>query len=197
MFQIALLLIVVAGVSMRSGAGTVAANKAPNIARDDGEGMQAVPFRVTLGFERFRLPNGEHVGLLCANNVVELAPGWWFGPVGLLNARLELGRRPESAGGATRYASFLTDSGNGSFPSGHVTHAFSVASAIAAHYGPLWIKAIAYGVASLMGWSRVYHDAYFASDVLPGATIGSLVRTSLIPFHGFGSCMFRWCPFSM
>ena len=66
--------------------------------------MQAVPFRVTLGFERLRLPNDEHVGLLCASNVVELVPGWWLGPAGLPNVRLEVGRRPESAGAGTRFA---------------------------------------------------------------------------------------------
>ena len=58
-----------------------------------------------------------------------------------------------------------------------------MASVIAAHYEPLWIKATAYSVASLVGYSRIYHNAHFASDVLAGAAIGSLVGTSLVAFN--------------
>ncbi|MDL2335832.1 MAG: hypothetical protein QFC55_07370 [Chloroflexota bacterium] len=80
MFHKAWLPVVVAGVLMSSGEGAVAADKALNIAQDDATDMQALPARVTLGFERLRLPDDEHVGLLGASYVVELAPGWWFGP---------------------------------------------------------------------------------------------------------------------
>jgi hypothetical protein len=34
-----------------------------------------------LGFERVRLPGGERLGLLSAGYVLELAPGWWAGPM--------------------------------------------------------------------------------------------------------------------
>lgn len=95
--------------------------------------------------------------------------------------KLTVGRsRPAQDEGTHRFRPF---GGNASFPSGHVTQAFAVASVIAAHYEPLWIKTTAYGVASLVGYSRVYHNAHFASDVLAGAAIGLLVGTSLVAFN--------------
>ena len=59
--------VVVAGVLMSSGQCALAADKAPDIAQDDATRMQTLPARVTLGFERLRLPDDEHVGLLGAN----------------------------------------------------------------------------------------------------------------------------------
>ena len=62
------------------------------------------------------------------------------------------------------------------FPSNHATQAFAVASVIAAHYDDRrWVKWVAYGVATGVGISRVYHGAHWTSDVLAGAAIGSLV----------------------
>lgn len=95
--------------------------------------------------------------------------------------KLAVGRsRPAQDEGVYRFRPF---GGNGSFPSGHTTEAFAVASVIASHYEPLWIKTTAYGVASLVGYARVYHNAHFTSDVLAGAAIGSLVGTALVRFN--------------
>lgn len=92
--------------------------------------------------------------------------------------KLVVGRsRPNQDGGAHRFRPFGS---NASFPSGHTTQAFAVASVVASHYESPWVKTAAYGVASLVGYARVYHNAHFASDVLAGAAIGSLVGTSLV-----------------
>ncbi|MGZ5442914.1 MAG: phosphatase PAP2 family protein [Thermoanaerobaculia bacterium] len=62
------------------------------------------------------------------------------------------------------------------FPSNHATQAFAVASVIAAHYDDRrWVKWAAYGLATGVGISRVYHGAHWTTDVLAGAAIGSLV----------------------
>jgi len=58
-----------------------------------------------------------------------------------------------------------------SFPSGHTTAAFSGAGFIHKKYG--WqYAAPAYAAASFVGWSRVYSNKHWASDVLVGAVIG-------------------------
>ena len=47
-----------------------------------------------------------------------------------------------------------------------------MAATIAEHDDRLWVKGLAYGVASLVGYARVDHDAHFVSDVTAGAFIG-------------------------
>lgn len=69
---------------------------------------------------------------------------------------------------------------NSSFPSGHTTEAFALASVIANHYEEPWITGASYSVAGLVGAARMYHDAHFASDVLAGALIGTLVGKSVV-----------------
>ena len=62
-----------------------------------------------------------------------------------------------------------------SFPSGHATQAFTVASVIATHYEQRWVRWLAYGVASTVAIARVDHEAHWASDVIAGAAIGTFV----------------------
>jgi membrane-associated phospholipid phosphatase len=69
---------------------------------------------------------------------------------------------------------------NSSFPSGHTTEAFAVASVVANHYEEAWVTCTAYSIASLVGLARTYHHAHFASDVLAGAMIGTWVGKSVV-----------------
>lgn len=80
-------------------------------------------------------------------------------------------------------AHFRPFSGASSFPSGHTTQAFAVASVISAHYDETWVKCSSYTVAGLVGVARSYHDAHFASDVLAGALIGTLVGQSVVAYN--------------
>ena len=89
-------------------------------------------------------------------------------------------RPRENAGIATFHPFSLSYSSNSSFPSGHTTQAFAVASVIANHYDETWVTYSSYTVASLVGVARSYHDAHFASDVLAGALIGTLVGKSVV-----------------
>ncbi len=83
----------------------------------------------------------------------------------------------------TDIAHFHPFSGASSFPSGHTTQAFAVASVISAHYDETWVKCSSYTVAGLVGLARSYHDAHFASDILAGALIGTLVGQSVVAYN--------------
>lgn len=62
-----------------------------------------------------------------------------------------------------------------SFPSGHATQAFTVASVVASHYEQRWVRWLAYGLATGVAVARVDHDAHWASDVVAGAAVGAFV----------------------
>lgn len=78
---------------------------------------------------------------------------------------------------------FAPFSGGDSFPSGHTTQAFAVASVIAEHYDSFWAKAAVYGIASAVGYSRIERKDHWASDVLAGALLGTLVGRAIARFN--------------
>ncbi len=82
-----------------------------------------------------------------------------------------------------RVYTFRPFSGSNSFPSGNTTQAFATASVITAHYDPLWVKMIAYGVAASVGLARIDRNAHFASDVAAGALIGASVGNAVVRFN--------------
>jgi hypothetical protein len=71
-------------------------------------------------------------------------------------------------------------SGGGSFPSGHATEAFAVASVIGGHYDSGWIRGVAYGSAAVVGFARIHHQAHFLSDVTAGALIGTATGRAVV-----------------
>lgn len=60
-----------------------------------------------------------------------------------------------------------------SFPSGHTTAAFAVASSVASMYESKIIGILAYTAATLVGLSRIHDNKHWASDVIFGAAIGT------------------------
>lgn len=81
-----------------------------------------------------------------------------------------------------------------SFPSGHTTASFAVASVIATQYrDSKWIPVTVYSVATLAGLSRIYDNKHWLTDVVAGAAVGTAVgnlvsrrssrsKLSLVPF---------------
>ena len=62
---------------------------------------------------------------------------------------------------------------DGSFPSGHTIGAFAVATVSARRYrNHRWVPYAAYGLATLVGFSRLTLSAHFPSDVFVGAVLG-------------------------
>ena len=83
--------------------------------------------------------------------------------------------RPDNWQGYGPYAIKGPFKGN-SFPSGHTTASFAVASVIATQFrDSKWIPVTAYTVAGLAGLSRIYDNKHWLTDVVAGATVGTLV----------------------
>lgn len=64
--------------------------------------------------------------------------------------------------------------GQGSFPSGHTIAAMAIATVVARRYGRehRWVPYVAYGLAAVVGFSRLTLSAHFLSDVFMGGALG-------------------------
>jgi hypothetical protein len=89
--------------------------------------------------------------------------------------------RPSESNGRTV---FVPGSRHDSFPSGHATEAFAVASVISARSKSWIIPVIAYSAATIVAIDRVNTRDHFASDVLAGAFLGSAVGHFIVNRHG-------------
>ena len=75
-------------------------------------------------------------------------------------------------------------SGRGSFPSGHTSAAFSVATVLAERYNKhRWVPWVAYGLAGLVGFSRVPLQSHFPSEVFAGAALGFAISRYVVLQH--------------
>lgn len=88
--------------------------------------------------------------------------------------------RPGADQGAYHFDPF---GGSDSFPSGHTTEAFALATVIAEHYHSIWINLGCYGVASMVGFARLDLNYHWTSDVLAGAAIGTFVGHLVVHFN--------------
>ncbi len=73
--------------------------------------------------------------------------------------------------------------GQTSFPSGHTTQAFTLATVLSTHYKTPWVYVPAYGIASLVGLARMNKNAHWASDVIAGAALGTVVGREVVHFN--------------
>jgi membrane-associated phospholipid phosphatase len=78
-----------------------------------------------------------------------------------------------------------------SFPSGHASTAFALASVVAEESSHHWPRArrvivpIAYAAAASVGLARMYNDKHWASDVALGAAVGTLSGRIVVRYaHG-------------
>jgi membrane-associated phospholipid phosphatase len=75
-----------------------------------------------------------------------------------------------------------------SFPSGHTINAFAFASALTRETQFWWphkafyVGTVFYGGATLMGLSRIYNNQHWASDVVGGAAIGTLIGLKVVKY---------------
>ena len=97
--------------------------------------------------------------------------------------KVAVGRRRPNGEDEIHPYHFRPFGGDYSFPSGHTTQAFSLASVIAESYDEEWIDLTAYGIATLVGLARVETEAHFPSDVVASAVIGTVVGKSIVRFN--------------
>jgi hypothetical protein len=76
-----------------------------------------------------------------------------------------------------------------SFPSGHTISAFAAAAAVTSETKRWWPKSvwligpIMYGGAAAVGWSRMFNNQHWASDVITGAAIGTFSGLKVVHWH--------------
>jgi membrane-associated phospholipid phosphatase len=102
--------------------------------------------------------------------------------------------RPYAANGDARdfdLAGGFRDGDRRSFPSGHTSAAFTLASVVAEETSHRWPRAyravapLAYAAATSVGLARMYNDKHWSSDVALGAAIGTLSGRIIVRYaHG-------------
>jgi membrane-associated phospholipid phosphatase len=98
---------------------------------------------------------------------IENGIDYWYGPAAFL-------KRYEQ-GSFSRYDSFF---------SGHTVSAWSLATVIAENYkNHLWVPVTCYGLATLVGLSRLTEDDHWLSDVFVGAVLGYAVGKMVVRNH--------------
>ena len=73
-----------------------------------------------------------------------------------------------------------------SFPSSHTSTAFAAATVLSSVYKENKLVApISYSVAAVVGFSRLYHNQHWASDVVSGAIVGYLSAKAVVWSYSF------------
>jgi membrane-associated phospholipid phosphatase len=91
--------------------------------------------------------------------------------------------RPAAGDGPYQFNWFSTRSRQNSFPSGHTSSAFAVASVIAGESDSVAVGTLVYGLASLVGVSRVVNNEHWASDVFVGAVLGYFIGKQVLALN--------------
>jgi hypothetical protein len=70
-----------------------------------------------------------------------------------------------------------------SFPSGHASTDFAIATVIASEYDNFIVPPLAYGIATITALNRISHNDHWSSDVFVGSAIGYLVGKTIVASH--------------
>lgn len=90
--------------------------------------------------------------------------------------------RPQSAQNSREWSGPNLD--DVSFPSGHTSSAFAIATVLASEYkNNPWVPPIAYGLATLTGLSRLNDNKHWASDVFLGGALGYFISKTILKIH--------------
>jgi len=75
---------------------------------------------------------------------------------------------------------FTLNPGDNSFPSGHSMTAFCAAAVLGRAYQAEWL---AYSLAGLVAYSRIYNQKHWPADVIAGAGLGLLIGNVVVNYH--------------
>jgi membrane-associated phospholipid phosphatase/VanZ family protein len=91
--------------------------------------------------------------------------------------------RPSVTADSGNYKPFQTRTDFDSLPSMHTASSFAMASVMASASESPLTAVSAYAAAAFVGFSRIYQDKHWASDVLLGAAIGELCGRVVTHYH--------------
>ena len=99
--------------------------------------------------------------------------------------KVSSGRYRPSTGAAydTWHGPFTMSDSENSFPSGHASTVFSIATTFALEYPGGWVPYVSYGLASLVALSRINDNAHWASDVFLGSALGYFTAKALYGYQ--------------
>ena len=80
----------------------------------------------------------------------------------------------------------VNDNGD-SFPSGHASTDFAIASIIASEYDNFIVPPLAYGIATITALNRISHNDHWSTDVFVGSEIGYLAGKTIVASHRNGN----------
>jgi membrane-associated phospholipid phosphatase len=92
--------------------------------------------------------------------------------------------RPSVSGENDQFDGPFLNTKNSAFPSSHTSNAFALATSVAYVYRDVeFIPPLAFGIATLVGVSRIHDNAHWATDVAAGAAVGYLTSKGIIYLH--------------
>jgi membrane-associated phospholipid phosphatase len=101
--------------------------------------------------------------------------------------------RPFAGGDKGNFRPFQFKTDYDSLPSMHTASSFAMASVIAGTSENISVKALSYAAAAFVGFSRIYQDKHWTSDVVLGAAIGELCGRVVTKVHA-GKSKFMLAP---
>ncbi len=158
-------------------------------------GLGEEPFAIDTAWQEF-ISNARGPVLLAFSYTMNFLGGGWFGvfvvPIGVAVALVSI-RRPWGAAyfvassivcavivqvlkhvvGRARPEDMIVISDTGSFPSGHVANATTVALALFVLFPRVWVAVAGAAWVVLMAFSRTYLGAHWVSDTIGGALVGA------------------------
>lgn len=109
----------------------------------------------------------------------------WFYSSALTFGLKEVSHRTRPNDGASDvFAGPSLSNPNDSFPSGHASTAFSIATVVASEYEDVvLVPPIAYGVAALVDFSRLNDNQHWSSDVFFSSATGYFIAKAIVKRH--------------